>query len=382
MNKIGIVCYPTYGGSGVFATELGKALATQGYEVHFITYEQPMRLDYLKENVFFHKVDIRTYPVFKYPPYELALSTKIICVMHSIGLDVLHVHYAIPHATAAYMARQVLQEQNINMPIITTLHGTDITLVGKSATYKPIVEFAINQSNMVTAVSNSLKQDTYSFFDIKKDITVIPNFIDLQVFKRENKDHCKRAICPNNEKLLIHVSNFRQVKRTTDVIHIFQAVKKKTAAKLLMVGDGPDRTACEELARDLRIFEDVRFLGKLESVQDLLSICDIFIMPSAKESFGLAALEALACGVPIVTSNTGGIPEVNINGYCGFMSEIGDIEGMAKQILYILEDTHLAQFKRHALKRAKVFDKSVILPKYVQLYQEVYKSFKADSQRP
>ena len=375
--KIGIVCYPTYGGSGVVATELGKSLAQEGHQVHFITYSQPTRLDYFDENLFYHKVDIRTYPLFEYPPYELALASKMVNVVKVERLDLLHVHYAIPHASAAYMAKQILQTEGIMIPFVTTLHGTDITLVGKDESYEPVVSFSINQSDGVTAVSESLKQDTLEGFHISNDIRVIPNFIDLERFSKQKKDHFKRAICPNGEKLLIHTSNFRKVKRIDDVIKIFCKVSKQIPSKLLMVGDGPERRKIENACHEMGIFEDVRFLGKLEAIEEVLSVSDLFLMPSEKESFGLAALEAMACEVPVITSKAGGLPELNIQGVTGFMSEVGDVDDMVKHALHILQDDHLPTFKANALKRAKEFDIHVIRPLYEQLYEEVVDKNKA-----
>ena len=313
--NIGIVCYPTFGGSGVIATELGKGLAQKGHNVHFITYKEPARLlDTFNENIFFHEVRLNDYPLFDYAPYETALASKLVDVAINAKLDIFHVHYAIPHASAAYMARQILLQKGIDIPVITTLHGTDITLVGKDPTYEPVVTYSINQSCGVTAVSESLKQDTFAHFDIKNEIEVIPNFIDFSRFKKTNKDHFKKAIAPNGEKILVHTSNFRKVKRVEDVIQIFCKVSSLIPSKLLMMGDGPERQNAEVLARSLCTQMDVRFLGKQEAVEELLAIADVFLMPSETESFGLAALEAMACEVPVVSSNAGGIPEVNIEG--------------------------------------------------------------------
>lgn len=369
--NIGIVCYPTFGGSGVVATELGKALAQEGHKVHFITYSQPSRLDFLNENLFYHEVDFRSYPLFEYPPYELALASKMVSVAMNEKLDLLHVHYAIPHASAAYMAKQILKTHGISMPVVTTLHGTDITLVGKDASYEPVVTFSINQSDGVTAVSEDLRKETYEHFKITNEIEVIPNFIDLEKFKKQKKDHFKKAICPNNEVLVVHTSNFRKVKRIGDVIKVFYNIHKEIPAKLLMIGDGPERVPAEQQCRELGIVDDVRFLGKLEAVEEVLSVADLFLMPSEKESFGLAALEAMACEVPVISSNTGGIPELNIQGVTGFLSNIGDVEEMSKNALYILDKAHLPKFKENALKRAKEFDISRILPLYEAYYQKV-----------
>lgn len=368
--KIGIVCYPTFGGSGVVATELGKGLAKNGHEVHFITYSQPTRLDFFNENLFYHEVNIRSYPLFKYPPYELALASKMVDVVKFEQLDLLHVHYAIPHASAAVMAKQILKSEGIEIPVVTTLHGTDITLVGKDPSYEPVVTFSINQSDGVTAVSEDLKKDTYKHFNINREIKVIPNFIDLEKFQRLRKDHFKTAICPNGEKLIVHTSNFRKVKRVDDVVRIFNEVAKTVPSRLLLVGDGPERGHIEGLCRELGIYEEVRFLGKLEAVEEVLSVADLFIMPSEKESFGLAALEAMACQVPVISSNAGGIPELNINGETGFTSKIGDIEDMTKNALHILSEDNLETFKNNALERAKLFDIEKILPVYEEFYRE------------
>ncbi len=370
--KIGIVCYPTFGGSGVVATELGKALADNGHQVHFITYSQPARLDFFSENLFYHEVSVSQYPLFDYAPYELALSSKMVDVVRFEKLDILHVHYAIPHASAAFMAKQILATYNIHIPVVTTLHGTDITLVGRDVTFKPVVTFSINQSDGVTAVSDDLRKSTYDHFDITKEIKVIPNFIDLNRFSLKPKDHFKKAIAPQNERIIAHTSNFRKVKRTQDVMHIFQQVLKEVPAKLLMVGDGPERVNCEQLCRELDICEHVRFLGKQDAVEEILSVSDLFLMPSASESFGLAALEAMACKVPVVSSNIGGLPELNIDGVTGFMDNVADIEGMAKHAIYILQDEErLNQFKENALKRAMEFDLKRILPMYEDFYNEV-----------
>lgn len=370
--KIGIVCYPTFGGSGVVATELGKALADNGHQIHFITYSQPARLDFFSANLFYHEVSVSKYPLFDYPPYELALASKLVDVVRFEKLDLLHVHYAIPHASAAYMAKQILATYGIHIPVVTTLHGTDITLVGKDPTYKPVVTFSINQSDGVTAVSENLREDTYRHFDIQNEIRVIPNFVDMKRFSLKAKDHFKKAIAPNNERIVVHTSNFRKVKRTQDVIRVFEKLLKVVPSKLLMVGDGPDRVYSEQLCRDLGICENVRFLGKQDAVEEILSVSDLFIMPSESESFGLAALEAMACKVPVITSNAGGLPELNINGVTGFMNNVGDIDGMAKNAAYILEDEgRLSTFKENALKRAKEFDLGLILPLYEDYYKAV-----------
>jgi L-malate glycosyltransferase len=369
--KIGIVCYPTFGGSGVVATELGKALAKTGHKIHFITYSQPTRLDFLNENLFYHEVDFHTYPLFEYPPYELALASKMVSVVKNEKLDLLHVHYAIPHASAAYMAKQILKTEGIHIPVVTTLHGTDITLVGRDASYEPVVTFSINQSDGVTAVSDDLKKETLEYFKITNPIEVIPNFIDLEKFKKQKKDHFKKAICPNGEALIVHTSNFRKVKRVPDVIHIFANIHQEIPAKLLLIGDGPERSKAEKLCRDLGICDNVRFLGKLEAVEEVLSVADLFLMPSEKESFGLAALEAMACEVPVVSSNTGGIPELNIQGVTGFLSPVGDVEDMTRKALFILDKDNLPRFKQNALQRAKEFDITRILPLYESYYQKI-----------
>jgi len=370
--KIGIVCYPTFGGSGVLATELGKALADNGHRVHFITYSQPARLDFFSANLFYHEVSVANYPLFDYAPYESALASKLVDVVRFEKLDILHVHYAIPHASAAFMAKQILATFGIHIPVVTTLHGTDITLVGKDLTYKPVVTFSINQSDGVTAVSHNLKEDTYKHFDIHKDIRVIPNFVDMNRFKLKAKDHFKKAIAPNNERIIVHTSNFRKVKRTQDVIYIFEKILKKVPAKLLMVGDGPERPYCEQLCRDLGVCEHVRFLGKQDAVEEILSIADLFMMPSESESFGLAALEAMACKVPVITSNAGGLPELNVDGVTGFMDAVGDVQEMAHHAIAILEDDQrLQSFKENAYTRAKEFDLKLILPIYEEYYQEI-----------
>lgn len=369
--KIGIVCYPTFGGSGVVATELGKALAQEGHKVHFITYSQPTRLDFLNENLYYHEVDFRSYPLFEFQPYELALASKMVSVVKNEKLDLLHVHYAIPHASAAYMAKQILRSQGIYIPVVTTLHGTDITLVGKDPSYEPVVTFSINQSDGVTAVSEDLKLETFQHFQIQNEIEVIPNFIDLEKFKKQKKDHFKKAICPNGESLIVHTSNFRKVKRIPDVIQIFANVRREIPAKLLMIGDGPERNHAEKMCRELGICDDIRFLGKLEAVEEVLSVADLFLMPSEKESFGLAALEAMACEVPVISTNTGGLPELNVQGVTGFMSPVGDVEDMTRKSLFVLDPNNLPRFKENALKRAQEFDISKILPVYENYYQKI-----------
>ena len=375
--KIGIVCYPTFGGSGVVATELGKALADHGHEVHFITYSQPARLDFFSENLFYHEVTVSKYPLFDYPPYELALASKLVDVVSYEQLDISHVHYAIPHASAAYMAKQILASNGIHIPVVTTLHGTDITLVGKDRTYKPVVTFSINQSDGVTAVSQDLKNDTCKFFEIKKDIKVIPNFIDLNRFQHKAQNHFKIAIAPNEEKIIVHTSNFRKVKRVPDVVKIFAKIIEKIPAKLLLAGDGPERSEVEQLVRELNLKDSVRFLGKLDAVEEILSVSDLFLLPSETESFGLAALEAMACKLPVISSNAGGIPELNIDGVTGFLNEVGDIDGMAANAIHILENQErLDAFKARALAHAKTFDIALIMPQYEAFYQEIINSSK------
>jgi L-malate glycosyltransferase len=371
--KIGIVCYPTFGGSGVVATELGKALSQEGHQVHFITYSQPSRLDFLNENVFYHEVEFRSYPLFEYPPYELALASKMVSVVRNEKLDLLHVHYAIPHASAAYMAKQILKTHGIYIPVVTTLHGTDITLVGKDASYEPVVTFSINQSDGVTSVSEDLKRETYQSFKITRDIEVIPNFIDLAKFKKQKKDHFKKAICPNGESLIVHTSNFRKVKRVNDVMSIFNNIHKEIPSKLLMIGDGPERTHCETMAREFGISDAVRFLGKQDAVEEVLSVADLFLMPSEKESFGLAALEAMACEVPVISTNTGGLPELQLQGVTGFMSNVADVEDMTRNAMFVLDKNNLPKFKENALARAKEFDITRILPLYERYYESVIK---------
>lgn len=370
--RIGIVCYPTYGGSGVVATELGKALAKKGHQVHFITYQEPVRLDSFHENIFYHEVSALDYPLFQYQPYESALASKIVDVAQFEKLDILHVHYAIPHASSALIARSILREKGFNLPFVTTLHGTDITLIGKDPGYKPVVEYSINHSDGITSVSQSLKDDTYTNFSITREIEVIPNFIDFSRFKKTNKDHFKKAIAPNGERILTHVSNFRKVKRVEDVVKMFEIVHKAVPSKLFLVGDGPERMGIEMLCRNLKICDDVRFLGKQEAVEELLAVSDLFLLPSETESFGLAALEAMAVEVPVISSNAGGIPEINIHGKTGYMSNVGDYADMAKNAIYILQDDNrLKEFKHNALQQARTFDIENILPLYEDYYKRV-----------
>lgn len=368
--NIGIVCYPTYGGSGVIATELGKALAGRGHQVHFISYTQPARLDIFLENIFYHEVAMVHYPLFEHSPYVLALTGKLVDVVKYEKLDILHVHYAIPHATAAHLAQQILAAQGIRVAIVTTLHGTDVTLVGKDPTFEPVVSFAINQSDAVTAVSDFLKADTYRHFHVEKDIEVIPNFVDLNRFTHRAKSHFKMAIAPNGERIVTHVSNFRKVKRIDNVIQVFNGIRKVLPARLLLVGDGPERQKAENLCRELNLCEEIRFLGKQEAVEELLSISDLFLMPSETESFGLAALEAMACQVPVVSSDAGGLTEVNLHGITGYVAHYDDIETMTGFAVDILkDDARLAEFRKNALAQAKKFDITHILPLYEELYQ-------------
>ena len=374
--KIGIVCYPTFGGSGVVATELGMALADKGHEVHFITYNQPVRLDFLSHNLHFHQVVIEEYPLFEYQPYELALSTKMVEVVRKYSLEVLHVHYAIPHAYAAYMAKQMLKEKGLDVRVVTTLHGTDITLVGSHPTYKSAVEFSINNSDVVTVVSNNLKETTNKLFNITKDIKVIYNFIDAKKYDNAQKEECKRiALAKPHERIFTHVSNFRPVKRVEDVVKIFSEVRKEIPAKLLMIGEGPERAKAENLVKELNIIDDVFFLGNSTEVAKILCYTDVFLLPSQTESFGLAALEAMAAGSAVISTNTGGLPEVNIHGKTGFLSDLGDVADMAKNaILIAKEAATLEVFKENAKKHTKQFTLESILPVYEEIYRSCYKS--------
>ena len=369
--KIGMVLYPTFGGSGVVATELGKALASKGNQVHFITYSMPVRLDILAENVHYHEVKVADYPLFEYAPYELALASKLVSVVKKERLDILHVHYAIPHAYAAFMAKQILAAEGISVSVITTLHGTDITLVGRNPSYNPAVTFSINQSDLVTCVSESLKEETYEYFDVHKDIDVVPNFIDFDQYV-DNKPCVRAGIAPNNESIITHVSNFRRLKRTEDVVHVFARIFKEKPAKLLFVGDGPARIRTEQLVKDLGLRDDVVFMGKSNDVIRILCLSDLFILPSEHESFGLAALEAMAARTPVISSNAGGIPEVNIHGVSGYVSEIGDVDDMANNALKLLcNPTELERFKQAAFETARKYDIDAILPQYEELYERV-----------
>ncbi|MGN6399836.1 MAG: N-acetyl-alpha-D-glucosaminyl L-malate synthase BshA [Flavisolibacter sp.] len=370
--RIGIVCYPTFGGSGVLATELGKALAQNGHQVHFITYQQPVRLNGFIPNIFYHEVQVPTYPLFDYPPYETALASTMVDVIKNNHLQLLHVHYAIPHASAAYMAKKILEQDGIHIPVITTLHGTDITLVGRDKTYAPVVAFSINQSDAITAVSQNLRDETFTHFKIEKSIEVIHNFVDVQRFARKPIDAFKKVIAPNGERVLLHASNFRRIKRVQDVVLIFNKVKQHIPSKLLFVGDGPERGTAEQLCRELGVCDDVRFVGKQEQMEDILAIADLFLLTSEYESFGLAALEAMAAGVPVISTNAGGLPEIMIQGVTGYMGDVGDIQTMSRQAIDILEnDDRLQQFKAAASQQAEAFDIKNIVPLYEKLYEEV-----------
>lgn len=378
--KIGIVCYPTYGGSGIVATELGMDLAERGHDVHFISTGLPARLNVTLPNVYFHKVYIENYPLFEYQPYSLALSTIIVNVAQTHGLDLLHVHYAIPHAYAAYFAKQILLEKGINIPVVTTLHGTDITLVGRHPAYKPAVEFSINKSDKVTSVSESLKNETYDFFDIQNEIEVIPNFIDNSQFDDCSNCDCRDGIAVDSEKVIIHVSNLRKVKRIQDVIRVFYEVQKEVNAKLIIVGEGPEWDTAQLLIDQLGITEKVKSLGKVNDLYNVLCSADLFLLPSEKESFGLAALEAMAARVPVISSNAGGIPEVNFDGVTGYVLPIGDVKGMAERSIELLKDeTKLQQFRIQAKEQALRFDKKKILPLYEELYHSVLNEMKENS---
>jgi N-acetyl-alpha-D-glucosaminyl L-malate synthase BshA len=368
--RIGIVCYPTFGGSGVLATELGKALAQKGHMVHFITYQQPVRLNGFIPNIFYHEVQVPTYPLFDYPPYETALASTMVDVIKNNNLDLLHVHYAIPHASAAYMAKRILEKEGKQIPVITTLHGTDITLVGRDKTYAPVVAFSINQSDAITAVSENLRDETYKVFTIEKEIEVIYNFVDVERFTRKPIDAFKKVIAPNGERILLHASNFRKIKRVQDVVKIFHEVHKQLPSKLLFVGDGPERQMAEELSRSLGVVDDVRFVGKQEQMEDILAIADLFLLTSDYESFGLAALEAMAAGVPVVSTNAGGLKEIMLQGETGYMADIGDVLAMSNFALQVLEDDNtLATFKANAAAHAKKYDISNIIPIYEKLYE-------------
>ena len=375
--KIAIVCYPTFGGSGVVATELGLELARRGHEIHFITYRQPVRLALLNPNVHYHEVNVPEYPLFHYQPYELALSSKLVDMVKLYKIDLLHVHYAIPHAYAGYMAKQMLKEEGIKIPIVTTLHGTDITLVGNHPFYKPAVTFSINKSDVVTSVSQSLKDDTLRLFDIKNEIVVIPNFIEIDESDKGNIT-CKRSVmAKSEERIVTHISNFRKVKNIPDVVKVFYKIQEKIPAKLMMVGDGPEKRVAEELCEKLGIQDKVIFFGNSNEINQILSYSDLFLLPSETESFGLAALEAMACSVPVISSNTGGLPEVNVPGVSGYLSDVGDVDDMAINALKILANENtLNEFKRNALETAKQFQIDKIVPKYEEVYKQAIDSIK------
>src|SRR6476620_3907403 len=369
--RIGIVCYPTFGGSGVLATELGKALADKGHSVHFITYQQPVRLNVFSANIYYHEVRVPTYPLFDYPPYEIALASTMVDVINNHKLDLLHVHYAIPHASAAYMAKQIVLKKGKRIPFITTLHGTDITLVGRDKTYEPVVTFSINESDAITAVSKNLREETYKSFEIKKEIEVIYNFVDVKRFSKKPIDAFRKVIAPQGEKILVHASNFRKVKRVDDVVKIFADVRKKIPAKLLMIGDGPERPAMEELVKDLRVQDDVRFVGKQEQIEEILLVSDLFLLPSEYESFGLAALEAMAASVPVISSNAGGLPEINIHGETGYTINVGDVATMSECAIELLSNEQLIYLmKNYAYKQAQHLVIQNIVPKYENLYSK------------
>lgn len=371
--NIGIVCYPTFGGSGVVATELGIALAHKGHKVHFITYSQPFRLNQFNENLFYHEVNVNDYPLFDYQPYESVLASKIVDVAIYERLDILHVHYAIPHASVAYLAQQILKSRKINLPYITTLHGTDITLVGQDPSFEPVIFFSLNNSNAITSVSESLRKDTLKKFKIANDVKVIPNFIKIEDYQEQSETVCHRKnFAAPNEKILIHVSNFRKVKRVEDVLRMFDIVRKKMPCKLILVGDGPERPAIDKLCRELDTCSDIISLGKIANPKEILSIADVFVLPSETESFGLSALEAMALKIPVISSNTGGIPELNIHGKTGYMSNVGDYEDMAKNAITLLtDDKKMQTFRKNAFEQAKKFDIETILPMYEKLYEEV-----------
>jgi N-acetyl-alpha-D-glucosaminyl L-malate synthase BshA len=373
--NIGIVCYPTFGGSGVLATELGKALADKGHNIHFITYQQPVRLTGFSANIFYHEVRVPTYPLFDFPPYETALASMLVDVVRNNHIDLLHVHYAIPHASAAYMAKKILETEGLHIPFITTLHGTDITLVGKDKTYAPVVSFSINQSDAITAVSNNLREETFANFKIEKEINVIHNFVDIHRFNKKPIDAFRKVIAPAGEKIILHASNFRKIKRIADVIRIFDVIKKDIPAKLLLVGDGPERPMAEELCRELGICDDARFVGKQQDMEEIYAIADLFLLPSEYESFGLSALEAMAAGTPVIATNTGGLPEIINQGVNGFMGNIGDIQSMGDFGKIILgdEETHKS-FKFAAREQALKFDIENIVPLYESLYMKVLKN--------
>ncbi len=370
--NIGMVCFPTYGGSGVVATELGIALANKGHKVHFMSYSQPFRLNLFNENLFYHEFNVNDYPLFDYQPYESVLASKIVDVAMYEQLDVLHVHYAIPHASVAYTAQQILKSKKINLPYVTTLHGTDITLVGRDPAFEPVIRFSLNHSNAITSVSESLKKDTLRTFKIDNKITVIPNFINIKEYE-ENREHCiKRKYAPKGEKVIVHISNFRKVKRIEDVVSVFANIREQLPAKLIFVGDGPEKANIEQLGRQLNVHHDIIHLGKINDPKEILSMADLFMLPSETESFGLAALEAMAMKVPVISTNSGGLPEVNIHGKTGFLSKVGDVADMSVNALKLLKnETLLEEFKRNAFEQAKQFDIDKILPQYEKVYRQL-----------
>jgi len=370
--KIGIVCYPTFGGSGVVATELGKALAQKGHEIHFISYSRPVRLDSDSKNIFFHEVSVIDYPLFDYSPYEILLSSKLTDIARKYKLDLFHAHYAIPHASAAYMAKQVLASQGMKISVVTTLHGTDITLLGKDPAFEPVITFSINQSDAVSAVSKSLQEDTLKYFPVKKDIRVIPNFVCVDEYQMENREEKRKRYSSYGEKILMHVSNFRKVKRVEDVLRVFDKVRKQIPAKLILIGEGPEKENIETLCKQLDTCGDIYSLGKVKDVEKIIGLADLFLLTSETESFGLAALEAMAAKVPVVSTNTGGIPEVNIHGFSGMLSNVGDVEDMAKNAIAILKDEKIhQQFSENAFEQAKKFSIEKVLPLYELLYKNV-----------
>ncbi|MCY4233290.1 MAG: N-acetyl-alpha-D-glucosaminyl L-malate synthase BshA [Bacteroidetes bacterium] len=379
--RIGITCYPVYGGSGVVATELGRALANRGHEIHFIAYSLPFRLNKVTENIYFHEVSVNRYPLFDFPPYALSLTSKMVDVAKYENLDLLHVHYAIPHATSAVLARDILKKQSLSIPVVTTLHGTDITIVGQDASYTPVVTYSINASDGVTAVSDFLRKETYEAFDIEVPIEVIPNFIDTKHFRRLEKEHFRKAICEADQKVVVHVSNFRRIKNVSHVVEIFHRILQEgLSAKLLLVGDGPDRSNVEQLSRDLGIQDSVRFLGKQDPIQEILSISDLFLLTSGSEAFGLAPLEAMACNVPVVCSDIGGLPELVNDSGAGYLCPVGDIDAFSKSSIEILTNDQLrAQMSKHARDYVVTnYDTHAIVTQYEAYYQEIINKVKTN----
>ena len=372
--KVGITCYPTYGGSGVVATELGKALAERDHEIHFIASDLPFRLSHVAGNIFFHEVNVQSYPLFDYPPYTLSLTSKMVDIAKHVGLDLLHVHYALPHASSAVMAQQILSSEDLDLPIVTTLHGTDITLIGRDPSFAPVVTWSINESDGVTAVSDYLRQETYDHFEVSEDVEVIPNFIDTDRFVRQDKEHFKQALCPNGEKVIVHVSNFRPVKNTDQVVEVFHRLQNGTSnVKLLLVGDGPERVPTERKARALGVYDDIRFLGKQDPIEEILSIADVFLMPSGSETFGLAALEAMACEVPVVASDVGGLPELVVHGKTGFLCPLDDVDAFTEHTRTLLhdEDQHAEMAAAARTRAVETFDIDRVVPLYEDYYERV-----------